>query len=547
MSLLVRRLSAGFDYTGVAPAVPFSPDDITNLELWFAADEITGLADTDPVSTWADLSGNGRDLTGTTTTRPLYRTNIQNGLPAVRFDGTDDYMVTSSFGPFAQPNTIFVVTKWGGTRSYVVDGTGTSRHAIAYELNSGSGKAGRYAGSINEGPIGRTAVADLWSTYENGASSQFRWRAEIIDGATAGTQSLGALTVGAGNGGAFGFLNGDIHEVLVYSRALTEAERWDVEQHLSDKWHVKAPRRPDSPQTTPTSDASGEAMHPSVIDFQLMHGVASWNGYRYWMAMTPYPNGDDTEENPEILASTDGAAWEVPSGLTNPIDAWPGSGLHNADTCLAYDGSSTLYCFYLDTASPGYRVLARSSTDGTTWGSETEVLTSATETLLCPYVVKSGSTWHMWTVDTTTSPNTVTHRTSSSPTSGWSSATAGTLSSVPGGYELWHLSVLLDPDDGTWHAFMCLTSGGSSGPFDLALGRSSDGEEWNVSEIVLPNGTGANRWDSIFLYQTCGVILDDDTYGVWYSAKVGAATGATGTWRTGYGELSRWEAPSLPA
>jgi hypothetical protein len=88
----------------------FSPSDIAGLALWLKADEITGLVDDDPVSTWADSSGNSRDATQTSTKRPLYKTAIQNALPAVRFDATDDCLVTAAIN-FASSTglTVFVV------------------------------------------------------------------------------------------------------------------------------------------------------------------------------------------------------------------------------------------------------------------------------------------------------------------------------------------------------------------------------------------------------------------------------------------------------
>jgi hypothetical protein len=43
-----------------------------------------------------------------------------------------------------------------------------------------------------------------------------------------------------------------------------------------------------APLTIPTYDASGQAIHPDVIDFGSGN---TWNGYRYWMAMTPYTGG----------------------------------------------------------------------------------------------------------------------------------------------------------------------------------------------------------------------------------------------------------------
>lgn len=68
------------------------PSDLANLIGWYRADAITGLSDADPVGTWSDESGASNDLTSTGANRPTYKTNIQNTLPAVRFDGTDDWM-----------------------------------------------------------------------------------------------------------------------------------------------------------------------------------------------------------------------------------------------------------------------------------------------------------------------------------------------------------------------------------------------------------------------------------------------------------------------
>jgi hypothetical protein len=49
-----------------------------------------GLHDGDPVSSWPDSSGNGKTATQTGTSRPLFKSNIVNGKPVVRFDGVDD-------------------------------------------------------------------------------------------------------------------------------------------------------------------------------------------------------------------------------------------------------------------------------------------------------------------------------------------------------------------------------------------------------------------------------------------------------------------------
>lgn len=66
-----------------------------NLVNWLKADALS-LANNDPVSSWTDSSGNGYDLTNTSTARPTYLTNQINALPAVSFDGTNDFLRNSS-------------------------------------------------------------------------------------------------------------------------------------------------------------------------------------------------------------------------------------------------------------------------------------------------------------------------------------------------------------------------------------------------------------------------------------------------------------------
>ena len=91
---------------------PAGVGDTSNNKLWLRADDITGLSDSDPVSSWPDTSGKNNDANqSTSSAKPTYRINSINELPAVRFDDTDDYFenvveITS------QNITIIAVTFW---------------------------------------------------------------------------------------------------------------------------------------------------------------------------------------------------------------------------------------------------------------------------------------------------------------------------------------------------------------------------------------------------------------------------------------------------
>jgi hypothetical protein len=71
------------------------PNQLSGLQGWWKADGITGYANQAPLDGWADASGNNKMLTGVTSYRPLYQTNVQNGLPGVFFDGVNDTLEVS--------------------------------------------------------------------------------------------------------------------------------------------------------------------------------------------------------------------------------------------------------------------------------------------------------------------------------------------------------------------------------------------------------------------------------------------------------------------
>lgn len=149
--------------------------------------------------------------------------------------------------------------------------------------------------------------------------------------------------------------------------------------------------------TIPTPDGSGATIHPSVVDMGT-----PFNGYRWWMANTPYPNQSEPLENPCIYGSNDRINWEVPAGLTNPIDPWPSEGLfppqrrYNSDTVLAWDPDQGRFvCYYREFHDDGggyTAIRARWSANGVAWSDELTMLetTWASGFSAVPSVVRRG-------------------------------------------------------------------------------------------------------------------------------------------------------------
>lgn len=220
-------------------ASKFDPRSIGGLQMWFAADRITGLVDGNAVATWSDLSGNGRDATqATEAAKPVYKVDIVNGKPVVRFDGVDDYIETTSV-TIAQPITICVLAKYAAVNTDTftdsVSGTECFFRVNTTDVQVGAG--------LDISPIAITANAFqilIAHIQSNGISNIFKNGVAGTAG-DAGSNTLKAVRIGGAVGaGPPGPLNGDIAELLIYNKALTAGQRRRIEGWWSAKYGIAA-------------------------------------------------------------------------------------------------------------------------------------------------------------------------------------------------------------------------------------------------------------------------------------------------------------------
>jgi hypothetical protein len=280
-------------------------------------------------------------------------------------------------------------------------------------------------------------------------------------------------------------------------------------------------------QITPTYDGSGQAMHPDIVYFP-----DGWNGYKYWMAMLPLTYGDSSKENPSILASNDGASWEVPPGLNNPIIGQPSPGGCNADTDLVYnDDTNELWVYFLRCwQNPGMvKLTLMRSSDGINW-SEPEYLITWRYYPYdegSPAVIKQGSDWHYWAM-IDNAPHKVTYR-HSEDGKNWSEGQNITFSPVPP-FLPWHLDVIYVPTKLEYWMLFCDSSGYGA---RLVFAKSKDRLNWtpSIAEVLSPSVYG---WDCRRLYRST-MLYDSNSelLRVWYSAEDSCSV-----WHTGYTETN---------
>lgn len=102
---------------------------------------------------------------------------------------------------------------------------------------------------------------------------------------------------------------------LVIGIVLAGFSFWSTATIDNETVNIDSLKNSDAPLKLLDAYGDIEAYHPKVVSFET-----SWNGYKYWMSFSPYPKGDDSKENPHILASNDLLEWVEPEGFKNPLD-----------------------------------------------------------------------------------------------------------------------------------------------------------------------------------------------------------------------------------
>ena len=221
----------------------------TGLQLWLdAALPSTVIRDgLDKVSQWNDKSGRGRNcVQATAAAQPTFQATGIAGLPAVNFDGVDDFLPfsdqTLSYIASSSFTVIYVASKPANANTYVIGGTnsGTRNNLIAGYVSSNTFKFG--FGNDDQNaivPVGTVGTPEIYTLVYSNADNSRRVRRNGTDVAVGA--SSGGLTSMTGQvigrySAAFGSFK--LGELLIYNRALTVGEYISIERDLISKWAI---------------------------------------------------------------------------------------------------------------------------------------------------------------------------------------------------------------------------------------------------------------------------------------------------------------------
>lgn len=304
------------------------------------------------------------------------------------------------------------------------------------------------------------------------------------------------------------------------------SHRWStlIDTILQKKWIDQVTMaRAEKPLAIPTYDGSGQCVHPSVKFF-----TDQWNGYHYWMAMTPYTDTDSIVENASIVVSNDGENWLVPAGLINPIVKQPAVG-YNSDPNLYFE-NGVLYLLnrHVNVISNKERIDVYLSKDGIHWSEPIEILETniSEERILSPCLIKIEDTYALYTIDVVPSPNLFKMRTSDSITGKWNPPQTLSDVVVPDS-DIWHFEIIKYD-----HLYLMLLQecliGRDGHRGQLHLGLSRDGTRWNISETFFWRMCH-DTWDkNIYKASFQPSLNGSNDFDIWFSANDG-----NGQWHIG--------------
>lgn len=190
--------------------------------------------DGDKVSTWFDESETSYDLTEGNS--PTYKSDIINGNPVVRFDGSNDYL-NVEWSKISQPYHIFTVFRVRrvpvGKHNYPLSNNSDNNSVFSYRSGSSFGwRLNSGTHNLDGGSVDKNT--HIGNFLFNGSSSSIRIDSKSISEGNAGSNGLKGLKIGTHPDNIL-HAKIDFGEILIYPQNKIGSQS-EIENYLSSKW-----------------------------------------------------------------------------------------------------------------------------------------------------------------------------------------------------------------------------------------------------------------------------------------------------------------------
>jgi large repetitive protein len=219
---------------------------VAGCVLWLDASQITGLANSAAVATFADLSGNGNDYTQATSgNRPVYRVASAPALASVEFLGSSSQFMAAATRILPLTNcTLFLVVKPGSGNTgrlvgWANNGSGSNGVALIGSASDfwvirnggvsgditglGTAQGIRYLYSLRIGVGGTANSIARVNGVQKGTNTQTAWTS------SGETAHLGC------EGNVAEPWTGNVYEVIIYNTKLSDTDNALIEGYLNGK------------------------------------------------------------------------------------------------------------------------------------------------------------------------------------------------------------------------------------------------------------------------------------------------------------------------
>lgn len=283
-----------------------SPGGVSgNLRWWLKADAgtftdngTTAAADGQNVQQWNDQSTVANHARQTTlANKPVYRTNIINGNPVLRFS-SDQFLdglaapgvgATQSFYMFLvfKQNSYVAGGTADGNGTFILDRTTATNNLLSFKMvntdkyfyqkrnDSGGSLTGPV--SVTSAPVNTFTVVDFFRNVGTNYGIHINGRLDATSGGDSENITAPVLRLGRHATTTNGGLNGDFAEAIIFNTSLSGSDRQRVESYLALKYGITLD------QTTATNyvNSAGTTVYPAATshdayDFDIA-GIARDN------------------------------------------------------------------------------------------------------------------------------------------------------------------------------------------------------------------------------------------------------------------------------
>ena len=240
------------------PCLADEPGGVSDgLYIWLKSDGNVYTSGTDQaedgesVEEWDNEAGSNEATQTTESNRPTMTTGAINGYPALSFDGSNDFMLTSYHLLRNSSYTLFSVgVRKDSGKNYVFGSNGGTENQSLFlgyysntqvRLTQWQNDLSATVSAYNSPAISPFLISGSLDTSSGRVVTEFR------DGTKKSASGTNTDPVSGSNIGRIGragrstnpaYLNGDVAEVIAYTRALSDAEKQRVHSYLALKYGI---------------------------------------------------------------------------------------------------------------------------------------------------------------------------------------------------------------------------------------------------------------------------------------------------------------------